>query len=212
MKSPDLFRGRSASPDFSRKPKSTFASEAQDNKRPASRTSSAFAVAYSSSANGVMASQKRISKELNELLSSPPDGVTVALADDSDLYKWSVEMKGPEGSPYQGGIFEIRLTLPTDYPFKPPTVSFATKIYHPNVSNDDKGTMCLGMLKSDEWKPSSKLYAVLEFARQLLVEPMPDDAVEGRIAEQYSNDRKQYEKIARDWTRKYASGNGGEGQ
>lgn len=72
--------------------------------------------------------------------------------------------------------------------------------------------MCLGMLKSDEWKPSSKLYAVLEFARQLLVEPMPDDAVEGRIAEQYSNDRKQYEKIARDWTRKYASGNGGEGK
>ncbi|EZF51353.1 hypothetical protein H103_05376 [Trichophyton rubrum CBS 288.86] len=51
MKSPDLFRGRSASPDFSRKPKSTFASEAQDNKRPASRTSSAFAVAYSSSAS-----------------------------------------------------------------------------------------------------------------------------------------------------------------
>ncbi|EFR05047.1 ubiquitin-conjugating enzyme E2 4 [Nannizzia gypsea CBS 118893] len=159
-----------------------------------------------------MASQKRISKELNELLSSPPGGVTVALADDSDLYKWNIEMKGPEGSPYQDGVFEIRLTLPTDYPFKPPTVSFATKIYHPNVSNDDKGTMCLGMLKSDEWKPSSKLYAVLEFARQLLVEPMPDDAVEGRIAEQYSNDRKQYEKIARDWTRKYASGNGGEGK
>lgn len=66
--------------------------------------------------------------------------------------------------------------------------------------------MCLGMLRSDEWKPSSKIAAVLEFARQLLSEPMPDDAVEGRIAEQYNNDREKYEQTAKDWTKKYASG------
>jgi ubiquitin-conjugating enzyme E2 D/E len=60
------------------------------------------------------------------------------------------------------------------------------------------------MLKSDEWKPSSRIGAVLEFARQLLVEPMPDDAVEGRIAEQYQNDRKRFEEVARDWRRRYA--------
>jgi hypothetical protein len=105
-------------------------------------------------------------------------------------------------------MFQINLTLPSGYPFKPPTISFATKIYHPNVSNDDKGSMCLGMLKSDEWKPSSRIMAVLEFARQLLAEPMPDDAVEGRIAEQYKNDYKRYEEVARDWTRKYAKSTG----
>ncbi|PGH06077.1 hypothetical protein AJ80_08245, partial [Polytolypa hystricis UAMH7299] len=103
-----------------------------------------------------------------------------------------------------GGIFTLTLTLPTAYPFKPPTVNFDTKIYHPNVANDDKGSMCLGMLKSDEWKPSSRISAVLEFARQLLAEPMPDDAVEGRIAEQYRNERARFEEIARDWTRKWA--------
>lgn len=105
----------------------------------------------------------------------------------------------------QKGKFQVKLVLPTEYPFKPPTVSFATKIYHPNVTNDDKGSMCLGMLRPDEWKPSSRISAVLEFARQLLKEPMPDDAVEGRIAEQYKNDPKRYEEIAREWTRKYAS-------
>ncbi|KUL90433.1 hypothetical protein ZTR_00096 [Talaromyces verruculosus] len=151
-----------------------------------------------------MGSMKRISKELAELMETPPTGISVQLADESDVYKWKVSMKGPEGTPYQGGTFHVNLTLPNEYPFKPPTVSFATKIYHPNVSNDDKGSMCLGMLKSDEWKPSSRIAAVLEFARQLLVEPMPDDAVEGRIAEQYSNDRKRFEEVARDWTRRYA--------
>lgn len=99
----------------------------------------------------------------------------------------------------------MKLSLPTGYPFKPPTVSFATKIYHPNVTNDEKGSMCLGMLRADEWKPSSKIGAVLQFARQLLAEPMPDDAVEGRIAEQYKNDRKRYEEVAREWTRNYAT-------
>ncbi|EED19898.1 ubiquitin conjugating enzyme (UbcB), putative [Talaromyces stipitatus ATCC 10500] len=151
-----------------------------------------------------MGSIKRISKELAELIETPPTGISVQLVDESDVYKWKVTMKGPEDTPYEGGTFIVNLTLPNEYPFKPPTVSFATKIYHPNVSNDDKGSMCLGMLKSDEWKPSSRIAAVLEFARQLLVEPMPDDAVEGRIAEQYQNDRKRFEEVARDWTRRYA--------
>ncbi|KAL4921923.1 ubiquitin-conjugating enzyme/RWD-like protein [Aspergillus aurantiobrunneus] len=142
--------------------------------------------------------------ELAELTESPPAGITVELANES-LYEWKVFMDGPENSPFNKGRFELKLALPTEYPFKPPTVSFVTKIYHPNVTNDDKGSMCLGMLKADEWKPSSRLLAVLQFARSLLEEPMPDDAVEGRIAEQYREDRIRYEEIAREWTRKYAT-------
>ncbi|OJI99942.1 hypothetical protein ASPVEDRAFT_60761 [Aspergillus versicolor CBS 583.65] len=143
--------------------------------------------------------------ELAELTESSPEGISVELANEADLYQWRVFMDGPEGSPFYKGRFELKLSLPTEYPFKPPTVSFVTKIYHPNVTNDDKGSMCLGMLKADEWKPSSKLLAVLQFARSLLEEPMPDDAVEGRIAEQYREDRARYEEIAREWTRKYAT-------
>ncbi|OQD76099.1 hypothetical protein PENDEC_c005G03852 [Penicillium decumbens] len=151
-----------------------------------------------------MGSQKRIAKELAELVESPPEGISVELVDESNLYEWKVHMEGPEGSPYQGGDFILKMSLPTTYPFKPPTVSFATKIYHPNVTNDEKGSMCLGMLRADEWKPSSKISAVLQFARQLLAEPMPDDAVEGRIAEQYRTDPKRYNEVAREWTRKHA--------
>ena len=71
----------------------------------------------------------------------------------------------------QMGTFNLLLTLPPQYPFKPPTVTFTTKIYHPNISNDsppNTGTMCLGMLRDSEWKPSTKMAAVLEFVRQLL--------------------------------------------
>lgn len=139
-----------------------------------------------------------------ELIQSPPTGVTVGLADESNLYDWNVYLEGPEGSPYYTGNFHVKLHLPTEYPFKPPTLSFATRIYHPNVSSDGKGSMCLGMLRSDEWKPSTKISAVLQFARQILEEPMPDDAVETKIAEQYNNDRIRYEETARSWTQRYA--------
>lgn len=72
------------------------------------------------------------------------------------------------------------------------------------MTNDDKGSMCLGMLRPDEWKPSSKISAVLQFARQLLVEPVPDDAVEAGIGKEYKEERKEFVKKAKNWTKQYA--------
>lgn len=134
----------------------------------------------------------------------PPEGMTVSLLDESDIYNWQVTMEGPEGSLYAGGHYRLLLALPAEYPFKPPSLNFKTKIYHPNITNDDKGAMCLAMLRSEEWKPSTKILGVLQTARNLLLEPNPDDAVEGGIADQYKTDRKQFDKVVKEWVKKYA--------
>jgi len=40
--------------------------------------------------------------------------------------------------------------------------------------------------------------------QQLLVEPVPDDAVETSAAEKYKNDRKGFEKEVKEYVKKYA--------
>lgn len=64
--------------------------------------------------------------------------------------------------------------------------------------------MCLGMLRDGEWKPNSKLSAALEYVRQLLVEPDPDEPTEQAVAREYKEDRKEFLKKAKKWTKDYA--------
>ena len=96
------------------------------------------------------------------------------------------------------------LVLPTEYPFKPPKINFKTRIWHPNVTFDEHGSMCIGILKPEAWKPSSKIMSVLTATQNLLVEPVPDDAVETTAAEMYKNDRPKFNKTAAEYTKKYA--------
>ncbi len=139
-------------------------------------------------------------------MQTPPVGMSVQLASESDLHKWHVTVGGPSHTPYEGGQFGVVVSLPENYPFVPPVVTFATRIYHPNVTNDSLGNICLSALKPENWKPASRLAGVLEAVRGLLIEPQPDDPLETRIAEEYKVNKKEYEKQARYYVSKYARG------
>ena len=65
---------------------------------------------------------------------------------------------GPGDSPYSGGVFFVNIHFPPDYPFKPPKVQFATKVYHPNVNS--QGSICLDILK-EQWSPALTISKVI---------------------------------------------------
>ena len=52
------------------------------------------------------------------------------------------------------GAFRIEIIFPAEYPFKPPKITFKTRIYHPNV--DEKGQICLPIVAVENWKPATK--------------------------------------------------------
>uniref|UniRef100_A0A060T4X5 ARAD1C01474p n=1 Tax=Blastobotrys adeninivorans TaxID=409370 RepID=A0A060T4X5_BLAAD len=108
---------------------------------------------------------------------------------------------GPSDSPYASGVFYLSITFPTDFPMKPPKVSFTTRIYHPNINSN--GSICLDILK-DQWSPSLTISKVLQSICSLMSNPNPDDALVPDIAHLYKTDRSRYEATAQEWVRKYA--------
>ena len=147
-----------------------------------------------------MASAKRIKKELENLKTDPPVNCSAGPEDD-DIFKWTATLMGPSASPYQGGIFYLNIVFPQNYPFKPPKITFATKVYHPNINSS--GGICLDILK-ENWSPALTISKVLISICSLLDDPNPDDPLVPDIAELFKNDREAYNVKARDRTMVYA--------
>lgn len=146
-------------------------------------------------------SLKRIQKELTEMKRDPPAGCSCG-PDGDDLYKWSGAIMGPAESPFAGGVFQLIIHFPTDYPFKPPKIAFTTKMYHPNINV--AGAICLDILK-DQWSPALTISKVLLSILSLLTDPNPNDPLDPDIAHVYTNNRALYDYTAREWTERYAS-------
>lgn len=145
---------------------------------------------------------RRIMREQQDLSKDAPDSCSAGPRGEN-LYVWDAMILGPADSPFAGGVFHLEIHFPTDYPFKPPKVVFLTKIYHPNISSN--GNICLDILK-DQWSPALTVGKALLSICSLLTDPNPKDPLVPAIANQYMQDRLQYDLIAREWTQKYASG------
>lgn len=75
---------------------------------------------------------RRLLQEYRALTNNPPDGITAGPVSEDDLLHWQAWIQGPEGTPFEGGIFPAELRFPKDYPLAPPTMKFLDEVWHPN--------------------------------------------------------------------------------
>ena len=100
--------------------------------------------------------------------------------DSDDIFLMKALITGPKGTPFVDGTFVLNIKCPTMYPFKPPTITFETSVYHCNVS--DAGAVCLDILQH-AWSPALSIPKVVESVRLLLANPDTDNALRQWIAE-----------------------------
>ncbi|XP_054152559.1 uncharacterized protein LOC128951332 [Oppia nitens] len=141
-----------------------------------------------------MSAVKRLMTEYRQLMAQPVPFGRIEPTDNA--LEWKAYLNGPEGSPYEGGVFEIDLTFPAEYPMRVPDIRFKTQIFHANIDNSS-GTVCTTLLSN--WRSTQTVVTILQTLFILLAKPNRNSAYKGRnLSEQ------QYNAEARSWTQQYA--------
>lgn len=86
-----------------------------------------------------MSSDARLRKEVADLSKDFDISGVKAEPIGSALTHLKGTIRGPADSPFAGGLFEVDILIPRDYPFAPPTMKFTTRLWHPNVSSQTVG-------------------------------------------------------------------------
>ncbi|KAH0858299.1 hypothetical protein HID58_086560 [Brassica napus] len=115
------------------------------------------------------------------------------------------------------GTFKLSLQFSEDYPNKPPTVRFVSRMFHPNIYAD--GSICLDILQN-QWSPIYDVAAILIYLEMLLIscfsikplmiasllcDPNPNSPANLEAARMFSESKREYnrrfrEVVEQSWT------------
>ncbi|KAG7013160.1 Ubiquitin-conjugating enzyme E2 2, partial [Cucurbita argyrosperma subsp. argyrosperma] len=143
--------------------------------------------------------RKRLMRDFRRLQQDPPAGISGA-PQDNNIMLWNAVIFGPDDTPWDGGTFKLTLQFTEDYPNKPPTVRFVSRMFHPNIYAD--GSICLDILQN-QWSPIYDVAAILTSIQSLLCDPNPNSPANSEAARMFSENKREYNRrrLMRDFKR-----------
>ncbi|CAM9269391.1 unnamed protein product [Ectocarpus fasciculatus] len=151
-------------------------------------------------------------RQLHELSRNPPDGVSVGLGDDENIFNWELMLIGPTDTLYEGGFFKAKLEFPADFPNSPPVMTFTSPMWHPNVYPD--GKVCISILhppgedKFNEqetadvrWRPILGVETIILSVISMLSDPNDNSPANIDAAVMWRDDKTQFKRRVRETVR-----------
>ncbi len=158
-----------------------------------------------------MKALKVILKNYELFQNDPIDGVSIGMIEDN-AFQWDVTVLGPKDSPYEGGIFNAKITFPENFPLYPPEFKFNTEIFHPNIY--DGGKVCISILhppgddkwgyeKAEErWRPVHSVNSIIISIISLLSAPNDESPANIDAGKIWREDKVKFQQIVNDCVRK----------
>lgn len=144
---------------------------------------------------------KRRDMDIMKLMMSDHE---VEMLEDAGKPDLTVVLRGPSETPYEGGVWKIRIELPIDYPYRSPSIGFCNRLYHPNV-DEASGSVCLDVI-NQTWSPMFDLVNIVDvFIPQLMRYPNPTDPLNGEAAALMLRDPEAYARKVKDYVARFAS-------
>ena len=147
---------------------------------------------------------KRIMDEFNKLKNSRVIPIVKCEFINGDINNWKVSFKGSSCSPYEDGIFELKVNLPNEYPDKRPWLYFITKMFHPNIQQSD-GKVSITLLYN--WVKSFTIEEVINGFIQVMEEPEVGPGYGEEPQKVLEKDRDAFFEKVEEYTMKYAMNN-----
>ncbi|KAI9086451.1 hypothetical protein K1719_031535 [Acacia pycnantha] len=123
---------------------------------------------------------------------------------------FEVVFHGVEMTPYEGGIWRIRVNIPPEYPFEPPKLRFVNPIFHPNI-NFVSGLICSECLYWDHfdhgWSSTDDDFVTIfeYWIPRLLIDPNPICPENHDAGELFTHDEREFKQLVREFCEMFAN-------